>query len=35
MLQTVMQTESHNTTSVYSNVLSAESNWQYSRRSTE
>jgi len=30
MLQTVMQTESHNTQSVYSTVLSAEPNLQYS-----
>jgi len=35
MLQTVMQTESHNTQSVYSTVLSAEPNWQYSWQSTE
>ena len=34
MLQTVMQTQNHNTQSVYSTVLSAElkaePNWQYS-----
>jgi len=30
MLQNVMQTESHNTESVYCTVLSAEPNWQYS-----
>jgi len=32
MLQTVMQTESHNTKSVYSTVLLAEPNWQCSRQ---
>jgi hypothetical protein len=30
-----MQTESHNTQSVYSTVLSAEPNWQYSWQSNE
>jgi len=35
MLQTVMQTESHNTKCVYSTVLSAEPNWKYSWQSTE
>jgi len=30
-----MQTESHNTQSVYSTVLSAEPNWQYGWQSTE
>jgi len=30
MLETVMQTESHNSKSVYSTVLSAEPNLQYS-----
>jgi len=32
MSQTVMQTESHNTQSVYSTVLSAVPNWQCSRQ---
>jgi len=32
MLQTVTQTESHNTQSVHNTVLSAEPNWQYSRQ---
>jgi hypothetical protein len=35
MLQIVMQTESHNTQSVYSTVLSAERNWQYTWQLTE
>jgi len=35
MLQTVMQPESHNTQFVYSTVLSADPNWQYSWQSTE
>jgi hypothetical protein len=35
MLQTVMQTKSHNTQCVHSIVLSAEPNWQYSWQSTE